>query len=258
MAKELSVQFDEADWQELKDKLPDVKTVRHWKGKKTELQTSDSEGQAAATQDVLVVDAKRKHRDAIVQLLESWNDSLLLDVKYLPHRINFDCDEETAPLFEAVLSHYPSIKQRYLAFCEERNKYQAGKNKLQQRVADEAPKEANKEFSKMVIWFAISRVDGNSRAYYQSDRNTGWLYMSHLRDFALAKGIARGNEEVRIRCRRSHKRLVRKYSKDEGVRKVVGQIRALRKLEKDLSKAVEESLLNKEYVAGCCKYCPRD
>jgi hypothetical protein len=131
-----------------------------------------------------------------VRLLESWRKNLHLIIECFPFHIGFDYEEEAESLFEGMLSHCQLVKEKYKTLCERREKYRAEKNELQRAVAAEAPKEANEEFSRTVIQFAIRMEESKSQAYYKFDSDTGWLYISHLSDFAEAKGIARGSDKI--------------------------------------------------------------
>ena len=142
--------------------------------------------------------------------------------------------------------------------CEKLGKYLAEKNELQRTVAEEALKEAEEDFSKTVIWFAITMEESKSQAYYKSDRETGWLYVSYLSDCPepkAATGIARGSEKIQQHCQLVHERLINKHSKTEAIKKIITCICSLRELEKDLVTAVDDTLLSNEYIVGRCEYC---
>lgn len=203
----------------------------------------------------LLLDAKKRHCDDIVCLLESWRKNLRLAIQHFQFRINFDYEEEADSLFEGMLSHCQLVKEKYQAICEKREKYRAEKNELERAVAAEVPKGASEEFSRTVIWFAIRMEESKSQAYYKFDSDTGWLYISHLSDFAEAKGIARGSDKIQHHCQLAHERLVDKYSETEAIKEIITSVRTLRKLERDLEKAVEDTLLNQEYIVGKCTYC---
>ena len=167
--------------------------------------------------------------------------------------ITFNVEQD--PLFANMMDHCYEIQWDFDRIKLQRFKYEPIMKKLISTIARESPPEANEDFAKFVVRYAVNRPIHHKLPDYSMNPHDGTAWWLTIQEGKKGTNIAIGSQERIEQCRVLHIDLISVYKRDLAIKKLRSVRREILINLKSLHEQINDTLTRQDYFYTLCSRC---
>jgi hypothetical protein len=248
--------------EEMQDESFPLRSTGFMKRRRREYQAAKTvlKERISVTTDQVVIEAKKAHIEEIGHVLTKWQHEIVEIMEKGDCDISYFVEDES--LFGGLLSHCPSVKEKYQEYSKQRDKYV----RFEERIIndpDDPFSQMDEEYKQLAI-YAVWRIKNDEiRPWYlnaMTDRGESVILKIGDLSFTVASmkfGYPdQPTSEDLYELRDLHKELVEHYEYNFRLEKLCAIRNKLKEIQEDLLKEIRACNDSKSYIRQKCEICP--
>ena len=196
---------------------------------------------------------KKQHLDEVTDLLRRFQE----EVENARAEQNWDItfNVEKDPLFANMMDHCYEIQRDFDRIRLLRFKYEPIMKKLISTITRKSPPEANEDFAKFVVRYAVNPPIHHKLPDYSMNPHDGTTWWLTIQEGKKGTNIAIGSQERIEQCRVLHIDLISVYKRDLAIKKLRSVRREILIHLKSLHEQINDTLTRQDYFYTLCSRC---